>query len=147
MTRLASVSVDLDEIPNYFSIYGLPEPQGPERHAVYDVALGRLSSFAKSAGLPLTLFAIGSDLARSESAARLRTARQAGHEMANHTLDHRYDFVRLGKEEIRRQVEGGIESIAQATGAAPVGFRAPGYTVTDEVFEVLTELGVAYDSS
>jgi peptidoglycan/xylan/chitin deacetylase (PgdA/CDA1 family) len=147
MTRLASVSVDLDEIPNYFSIYGLADPEGPERHAVYDVALRRLSDFAKSAGLPLTLFAIGSDLVRSESASRLRQAREAGHEMANHTLDHRYDFVRLGKAEIRRQIEGGIKTIEEATGGAPVGFRAPGYTITDEVFEVLTELGVAYDSS
>jgi peptidoglycan-N-acetylglucosamine deacetylase len=145
--RLASVSVDLDEIPNYFSIYGLPEPQGPERHAVYDVALRRLTDFARSAGLPLTLFAIASDLARAESAAHLRRAREGGHEMANHTLDHRYDFVRLGKPEIRRQVEEGRRRIHEATGAAPIGFRAPGYTVTDEVFEVLAELGVAYDSS
>ncbi len=28
-----------------------------------------------------------------------------------------------------------------------MGFRAPGYTITDEVFDVLEELGVAYDSS
>ena len=28
-----------------------------------------------------------------------------------------------------------------------MGFRAPGYTITDEVFDVLAELGVAYDSS
>ena len=56
--RLCAVSVDLDEIPNYFSIYGLPEPTGPERHAVYDVALARLSTFARNSGLPLTLFAI-----------------------------------------------------------------------------------------
>jgi hypothetical protein len=33
------------------------------------------------------------------------------------------------------------------TGEAPVGFRAPGYTITDEVFSVLGELGVSYDSS
>ena len=147
MVRLASVSVDLDEIPNYFSIYGMPAPLGPERHAVYDVALSRLSTFARNAGLPLTLFAIGSDLARPESAASLRKAREAGHEMANHTLDHRYDLVRLGREEIRRQIAEGAARIVAATGALPTGFRAPGYTITDEVFEVLAELGVAYDSS
>jgi peptidoglycan/xylan/chitin deacetylase (PgdA/CDA1 family) len=145
--RIASLSVDLDEIPNYFSIYGLPEPEGPERHAVYDVALDRLSEFANRERLPLTFFAIGSDLARPASAARLRRAREAGHEIGNHTLDHRYDLVRLGKAEIRRQVEEGARRIEEASGAAPCGFRAPGYTITDEVFEVLTELGVTYDSS
>jgi peptidoglycan-N-acetylglucosamine deacetylase len=145
--RLASFSVDLDEIPNYFGIHGLEEPQGAVRHLGYEVALDRLSSFARSAGVPLTLFAIGRDLERPEAAARLKRARAEGHEMANHSLDHRYDFVRLGKDEIERQIEEGARRIRDATGAAPVGFRAPGYTITDEVFDVLRELEIEYDSS
>ncbi len=145
--RLASVSVDLDEIPNYFQIYGLHEPVGPERHAVYDLAFERLSRFARDAELPLTLFAIGADLGRPEAAAQLKQARDKGHEIANHTLDHRYDLVRLGKEEIRRQIEEGARRIHEATGQRPRGFRAPGYTISDEVFHVLRELEFQYDSS
>jgi peptidoglycan-N-acetylglucosamine deacetylase len=145
--RLCAVSVDLDEIPNYFGIHGLPDPPGPERGLVYDVAIDRLRAFARDLSIPLTLFAIGSDLARPEAAAKLRSARAAGFEIANHSLDHRYDLVRLGRDEIRRQIAGGARAIEQATGEAPVGFRAPGYTITDEVFGVLAELGVAYDSS
>ena len=134
--RLASINVDMDEIPNYFGIYGLPEPSGPERYAVYDIALERLSSFANSAGIPLTFFAIGQDLRRPESAARLRRAHEDGHEISNHTLDYRYDFVRRGRQEIARQVDLGRTTIHEATGAMPTGFRAPGYTITDEVFDV-----------
>ncbi len=145
--RLCAVSVDLDEIPNYFAIHGLPEPRGPERSLVYDVAIDRLLELAADLSIPLTLFAIGSDLARSESAERLREAHQAGCEIANHTLDHPYDFVRLGRSEMVRQVAAGARAIEHAVGARPVGFRAPGYTVTDEVMAVLTELGVEYDSS
>ena len=37
--RLAAISVDLDEIPNYFQIHGLPPPEGPESSLVYDVAI------------------------------------------------------------------------------------------------------------
>ena len=145
--RLCAISVDLDEIPNYFAIHGLPEPTGRARSLVYDVAIDRLSSLGEELQAPLTLFAIGADLRRAESAARLRAARQAGFEIANHSLDHRYDLVRLGRAEIRRQIEAGADAIEQAVGARPSGFRAPGYTITDEVFEVLVELGVAYDSS
>jgi len=145
--RLCAVSVDLDEIPNYFSIHGLPDPEGPAKTLVYDLALARLTELARDAKIPLTLFAIGSDLARPEAAAHLRAAREAGHEMANHSQDHRYDLVRLGRTEIRSQIERGRQSILDATGERPTGFRAPGYTITDEVFEVLAELGVAYDSS
>src|ERR1017187_4765305 len=103
--RLCAVSVDLDEIPNYFAIHGLPEPTGRERTLVYDVAIDRLTRLAQDLSIPLTLFAIGADLTRPEAAARLRDARQAGFEIANHSLDHRYDLVRLGRAEIRRQID------------------------------------------
>jgi hypothetical protein len=145
--RLCAVSVDLDEIPNYFAIHGLPEPRGRTRTLVYDVAFDRLVSLAGELGIPLTLFAIGQDLAPPANGAKLRAAHERGFEIANHSLDHRYDLVRLGRAEIRRQVEGGAGAIARATGVAPVGFRAPGYTVSDDLFDVLAELGVAYDSS
>lgn len=145
--RIASVSVDLDEIPNYFEIHGLGQPQGPAASLVYDVALARLESLASAGGFPLTLFTIGSDVARAEAARGLRDAAGHGHEIANHSLDHRYDLVRLGRDEIARQVEEAARVIEAATGQKPVGFRAPGYTISDEVFDVLTELGVAYDSS
>ena len=141
------MSVDLDEIPNYFEIHGLGQPQGPAASLVYDVALARLESLASAGGFPLTLFTIGSDVARAEAARGLRDAAGHGHEIANHSLDHRYDLVRLGRDEITRQVEEGARVIEAATGQKPVGFRAPGYTISDEVFDVLTELGVAYDSS
>lgn len=146
--RLASVSVDLDEIPNYFEIHGLGEAPAHARAKVYEVALARLEALAEAARLPLTLFAIGRDVASSDqAAAALRSAGDAGHEIANHSLDHRYDLVRLGRAEIRRQIEEGARVLAERTGHAPVGFRAPGYTITDEVFEVLAELGVRYDAS
>jgi peptidoglycan-N-acetylglucosamine deacetylase len=144
--RLCAISVDLDEIPNYFAIHGL-EPGLEASTAVYDVALDRLESFAQGARAPLTLFAVGSDLSREASATRLSAAHAHGHEIANHSLDHRYDLVRLGAREITDQIEKGAEAILRATGERPVGFRAPGYTITDEVFAILAELEVAYDSS
>ena len=145
--RLASVSVDLDEIPNYFEIHGLGPPSGPKASLVYDVALARLRELADAGGLPLTLFTIGSDMARLEARQGLREAASKGHEIANHSLDHRYDLVRLGRDEIARQIAEGARVIHEASGQQPVGFRAPGYTITDEVFEVLADLGVSYDAS
>jgi peptidoglycan/xylan/chitin deacetylase (PgdA/CDA1 family) len=145
--RLCAVSVDLDEIPNYFAIHGLEPPAGPARSLVYDAAIDRLTDLAKGLGIPLTLFAIGSDLARPEAAAKLRAAHAGGYEIANHSLDHRYDLVQLGRDGIRSQIADGARAIERAIGARPVGFRAPGYTITDEVFDALVELGVTYDSS
>ena len=145
--RLASVSVDLDEIPNYFEIHGLGQPSGRAASLVYDVALGRLRELAEAGGFPLTLFTIGSDVARPEASAGLRGAAEHGHEIANHSLDHRYDLVRLGRDEIARQISESARVIAEATGQEPVGFRAPGYTISDEVLAILSDLGVMYDAS
>ena len=146
--RLCAISVDLDEIPNYFAIHGLDAPTGETATRVYDLALARLTRFASEANVPLTLFAVGSDLVASPAAAHaLTAAAAAGHEIANHSLDHRYDLTRLPRAQIVRQIGEGAHVIAQATGVRPTGFRAPGYTITDEVFSVLAELEVAYDSS
>lgn len=144
--RLAAVSVDLDEIHHYFAIHGLTAPGGSAT-LVYDAAIDRLRGLADAGRFPLTLFAIGSDLDREASRDRLKAAADDGHEIANHSLDHRYDLVRLGRAEIERQIAEGAKVIEAACGARPIGFRAPGYTITDEVFEVLADLGVAYDTS
>jgi peptidoglycan-N-acetylglucosamine deacetylase len=145
--RLASISVDLDEIPHYFDIHGLGPPPEGAAGLVYRVALGRLRDLAAAGGFPLTLFAIGRDLSREEARRGLFEAARAGDEIANHTLDHRYDLVRLGRDEIARQVREGAGAIEDAVGVRPSGFRAPGYTVSDELLDVLSELGVAYDAS
>ncbi|HEY2366288.1 MAG TPA: polysaccharide deacetylase family protein, partial [Polyangiaceae bacterium] len=116
--RLCAISVDLDEIPNYWAIHGLDPASGSGRGltAVYDVAVGRLLDLAEEERIPLTLFAIGSDLVRTENADTLRAAHVRGHEIANHTLDHRYDLTRLGRDDMAHQIEGGITAIAHAVG-------------------------------
>ena len=147
LTRLAALSVDLDEIPNYFGIHGLEEPSGFVRTLVYDVAVARLVTFATELEIPLTLFAIGRDLERPAAASRLKSTLRLGFEIGNHTLDHRYDLVHLGAEDIRFQIEEGAGAIERATGHRPLGFRSPGYTVSDVLLDLLSELGVLYDTS
>jgi hypothetical protein len=145
--RLAAVSVDLDEIPCYAAIHGLPAPSGECAHAVYRKTVPRFESLLAGLGLRATFFAIGTDL--QDGAARDAIARLhgAGHEIGNHTLHHRYDFTRLPEPELRAEIDGGARAIEAVTGVRPRGFRAPGYTVVDRVFDALSELGAAYDSS
>ncbi len=161
--RLCAVSIDLDEVHHYFSIHGLddggsarrsaelcpqtPAASGTARHAGYDVALPRLADFAAARGLPLTLFAVGEDLERPANAAALAALAARGHLVENHSQHHRYDLTRLSPAEIAREVDDGAAAIARVTGRRPEGFRAPGYTVTDGLFDALEAAGVAFDSS
>lgn len=143
---LCAVSVDLDEIPNYAAIHGIPA-KSIDPHAVYDRALPRLIEWAAKQQIPLTLFTIASDLQRSAASERLQGALGQGHEIGNHSLDHRYDLTRLAPAEMLRQVRGAQELISERLGVTPQGFRAPGYTVSDALYQVLAQCGLGYSSS
>jgi hypothetical protein len=147
---IAALSVDLDEIPHYHAIHGLPPASAESAHLVYQRALGRIDDFARAHELPVTFFAIGSDLtgnAGAAAAGALRALLTRGHAVENHSLSHRYDFSRRSEVDIRVEVEGGARAIAEAVGREPTGFRAPGYLVSDAVFDALERAGVAFDSS
>jgi hypothetical protein len=144
--RLAAVSIDLDEIHHYYAIHGLVG-RGRAAHAVYDRAVPRACDWAQALGIPLTFFVVGRDLDRPENVETARAVASRGHELANHTLSHLYDLTQRGRHELEREVGGGIEALARATGTRPSGFRAPGYLLTDELVSVLGAFGVGYDSS
>lgn len=146
MVRVCAVSVDLDEICCYHAIHGLPNPERA-LGKVYENALPRVEEWARSVGIPLTLFVVGRDLEQPENRNKLLALHQAGFELANHTLDHRYDLTRLPLDSMRYQVLAGAERVQAITGRAPMGFRAPGYVVTDALLRVVAESGALYDSS
>lgn len=143
---LCAVSIDIDELTHYFDIHGLPRP--PEGvHAAYDHALPRVEAFAAAHQIPLTLFAVGGDLSREANAQALKRLAAKGHAVENHSYGHRYDLTRLGRQAIRDEIDRGAQAITAATGQRPRGFRAPGYTVNELVFDALEELSFDYDSS
>ena len=142
---LAAVSVDLDEIGNYFAIHGLEA--GSSSHAVYDIAIARLLDWAGALSIPLTLFAVGEDLERPANVVTLKAAHSRGHEVANHSYSHKYDLVRCDYADQVDEIAHGADAIERAVGERPRGFRAPGYTVSDALFAAMKECGVSYDSS
>ncbi|MBN8614480.1 MAG: polysaccharide deacetylase family protein [Deltaproteobacteria bacterium] len=144
--KLAAVSVDLDEIPCYAAIHGLDVPAGSE-HAIYERAVPRLTSMFDDHAIPATFFAIGADLAHDVAARAVRDLSARGHEIASHSQRHLYDLTRQDRATIRREVEESLDTIERVVGVRPVGFRAPGYTITNDVLAVLRELGLVYDSS
>jgi len=145
--RVCAISVDLDEIHHYYAIHGLAAPGPVAADQVYGCALSRFRDFAAAEHIPLTLFAVGSDLARAENGRTLRGLAELGHEIANHSFDHWYDLSRRPREEMLLQIERASDAIAAHTGARPSGFRAPGYVMSDELYGALAEQGVGYGSS
>jgi peptidoglycan-N-acetylglucosamine deacetylase len=144
--RLAALSVDLDEVPCYAAIHGIDVPAGSE-HAIYDRAVPRLEALFAAESVPATFFAIGRDLAREANRETLRALASQGHEIGSHSHSHLYDLTRRDDATIEREIVRAEQAIEGAVGKRPVGFRAPGYTITDQVLSHLAARGYAYDSS
>lgn len=146
MTKLACISVDLDELDCYAAIHGL-DPSLYPAGLVYRVALERFAALFVELGIHATLFAIGRDLESEVNARTIRELHAAGHEIGNHSYHHAYDLTRKPRAEIQDDVARGVSIIERVIGERPQGFRAPGYTINDTVFDVLQSLGTRYDSS
>ncbi|HLL55990.1 MAG TPA: polysaccharide deacetylase family protein [Myxococcaceae bacterium] len=149
MARLASISVDLDSLPHYCRIHGLPESllDDRARSLVLGVAVSRFRELLSDLSLPATLFVIGEDLADEGARAVVRSAHQGGLEIGNHSFSHDYALTRRARDDIASDVLRGEEAIAKLVGESPLGFRAPGYTLTPDLFGILCERGYLYDSS
>lgn len=142
--QAAAVSVDLDELRHYRAIHGLGTGQDG---AVFRLAIPRAMAWARQQQLPLTFFVVASDLTSAENKDVLRTALREGHAVESHSSTHPYDLVRRPSDEIRREVGGSFDAIEGTLGVRPRGFRAPGYTLSNEVLDAVEEAGGTYDAS
>lgn len=149
MARLGAISVDLDSLPHYCRIHGLDEGLLDERarSLVYTTALPRFLELFSRLSVPATLFAVGEDLASEAAASALAGAHRAGLEVGNHSHGHDYALSRREEGRIASEVERGAAAIEAAVGAPPLGFRAPGYTLSAALYRALVAGGYLYDSS
>jgi peptidoglycan/xylan/chitin deacetylase (PgdA/CDA1 family) len=146
---IASVSVDLDAIACYWRIHALSgAPPEEARRLVLGRCLPRFGELFAKAGIKATFFVVGQDLAEDAQGARhLAQLASDGHELANHSFTHPYHLVRLPADELAGEIDRAHQAIGACAGRAPVGFRAPGYTVSAQVLELLCARAYRYDSS
>lgn len=143
--RLIAVGIDLDDLEFYRGIHALP--QVPDSPIMYQVALPRFLEICERLSIKATLFAIGRDMAWPEARGVLKEAVGAGHEVGNHSLTHRYDLSRLEYKKIEDELKEARERLQDAIGAKVVGFRSPGYNLTQRLVEAIVNTGHRYDSS
>ena len=145
MGRTVSVGVDIDALVHYHRIHGVPESRAS--NAAWRDALPRFSSLFESLGAPATFYAVAADLEVPGNADRLRALVGQGHEIGNHTLNHRYDLTRMAAEDRIVEVGQGRYRLEHAAEAEVVGFRAPGYNTDAALVEDVRRTGHTYDSS
>jgi hypothetical protein len=143
------VSLDLDDLSAYYAIHGLQAV--PRVGLALERWLPRFLDVFAKLEVRATIFVIGSDLehdlqTHGRGAAVLRRALAEGHELANHSHAHAYDFHTWSSERIANDLRR-CDSLLRELGARPKGFRAPGYTHDRTMLMQAAALGYAYDSS
>lgn len=141
--------MDLDSLHHYCRIHGLAEAalSAEARALVYSVALPRFLELFEQCQIPATFFVIGEDAEEAFSKNSLTRAVAEGHELGNHSHTHPYALSRWGREDLSRELSSAALALQRVSGVRPVGFRAPGYTLSPLLYEVLEAQGYLYDSS
>lgn len=145
MKPLASLSLDLDNQWSYMKTHG---DAGWESFPSYlDVVVPRVLDFLTEHDLTITFFIVGQDAALEKNHDAIRSIAGAGHEIGNHSFNHEPWLHLYSKERIVEEFEKTEDALQSITGEPPLGFRGPGFSLSDAVVEVLAERGYEYDCS
>lgn len=140
-----SLSLDLDNLWSYMKTHG---DAGWERFPTYlDVVVDEVQACTRRLGLPLTVFVVGQDAALEVNRRALGRLAETGFEIGNHSFSHEPWLHLYPRDAIAEEIGAAEDAIVAATGQRPVGFRGPGYSLSDDTLRVLCQRGYEYDCS
>ena len=142
---VGSLSLDLDNLWTYMKIHSDP---GWETFPSYlDIAIPRILDFLKARNLVITFFIVGQDAALEKNKDALTLLAKSDHEIGHHSFNHEPWLHTYSKEQVESEIIRAEEVIQNVTGRHPIGFRGPGFSVSQTVLDVLAQRGYQYDAS
>ncbi len=142
---LASLSLDLDNKWSYMKTHG---DAGWEALPSYlDLVVPRVLEILRQQNLTITFFIVGLDAAQPLNQAVLKSIADAGHEIGNHSYQHEPWLHLYTPVQLEDEMQRAEDSIVQATGKMPRGFRGPGFSFSPRLLELLAQRGYLYDAS
>jgi peptidoglycan/xylan/chitin deacetylase (PgdA/CDA1 family) len=109
------------------------------------VGVPRILRMLERTGVRATFFVPG--LTADLHPAMVEAVLAAGHELGHHGYSH-VPYHRMTDDEQRRDIDRAFTSLERASGGLrPEGFRAPWWELTNSTPRILSEFGIAWDSS
>jgi Polysaccharide deacetylase len=142
---IASLSLDLDNKWSYLKTHG--DPGWEDFPSYLDTVVPRVLQFLEKRKLTITLFVVGQDAALEQNHDALTALAAAGHEIGNHSFSHEPWFHLEDPRRIEEEIAAAEEHISRIAGKKPVGFRGPGFSLSDVTIETLRRRGYLYDAS
>jgi hypothetical protein len=142
--KVGTLQVDVDELWVYYGSIGREVP-AEVPFPVYQQGIPRLLDLFDRFGIRATFFICGRDL--PAQASTVTEIARRGHELANHSSQHRNGFARLSRTEKCAEISDTSDLIHAASHQQPIGFKAPVFSFSPDLLDILRELGYQYDSS
>jgi len=143
--RIASLSLDLDNRWSYLKVHG--DPGWEEFPSYLDLLVPRVLQFLSARNLRITFFVVGQDAALEKNHSSLRMIAAAGHEIGNHSFSHEPWFHLYERKRVESEICLAEEDIYKVTGYRPIGYRGPGFSLSESALWVLKSRGYLYDAS
>lgn len=143
--RLASISLDVDDLWSYLKTHG--NPSWSSRPSYLSRFIPRVLETMDRITVKSTFFLVGVDAERHVGDGVLRSLVEAGHTVGNHSHEHEPWLHLYSDAQIEAEIIRAEEAITAATGQRPRGFRGPGYSWSPALLEVIAARGYRYDSS
>jgi peptidoglycan/xylan/chitin deacetylase (PgdA/CDA1 family) len=112
-----------------------------------DAVVPRMLALLGERDLQATFFIVGQDAAFPKNIPIFREIVDAGHEIGNHSFNHEPWLHLYSPEEIANEIKKAEDHIKRATGQRPVGFRGPGYSLSEATVRELACRGYLYDAT
>ncbi len=142
---IASLSCDLDDRWAYMKTHG--NPAWKTLPSYLDTIVPRILSCLDRHQLKATFFLVGQDAALERNQDIFRSIAASGHEIGNHSFHHDPWLHRYCEKDMAQELALAEEHIEQATGQRPIGFRGPGYSLSQTTVTELNRRGYLYDAS
>lgn len=141
----ASLSLDLDNKWSYLKTHG--DADWDSFPSYFDVVVPRFLDFLADRNLNATIFVVGQDAVLDCNKEPLAWIADAGHEIGNHSFHHEPWLHLYTPEQLDEEFSRSEEAIFEATGQRTIGFRGPGFSLSDQVLQTLIKRGYEYDCS
>jgi len=144
-TRLASVSLDADNLWSYKRTHG--DPDWVDRPSYLPALQRRMTKFFDAHGIRPSVMVVGADAAAPDGPDFVTAMVEYGCEVGNHSFEHEPWLHLYSPQQLRDEIRRTEDAIMAAGAPKPRGFRAPGFSMSPDLMRALHELDYDYDAS
>ena len=141
----APLSLDLDNKWSYLKTHG--DDSWQSFPSYLETIVPRALETLAERNWRITWFLVGKDAEDAAHHDLLRSIADAGHEVGNHSHMHEPWLHQYSRAELVADLGRSHDAIEKATGVTPVGFRGPGFSLSETTLDVLQSLGYQYDAT